>query len=425
MNTNPPPDLDFSILIELDAAGRCLTVLRALAGQSVPRERFEVIGVCAAGLAVPEPVRQQLDWLLADPRGQGGALHLGFNRAARLASGRIVVRCDASAELPPGFLECLSGSFAAEGGSARQPVVTLQGGDSSGAKLALALHRQDAQFVLAAGRTDMLLEDAAWLLVESGAQHLRLDAGGPAAAAVVLDWRDIPVFIVNRNRHEAMVRLIDWLRAGGTRKIVILDNASTYPPLLQYYDALPQGVNVLRLPQNHGPYVLWQQRVHEVLDTPYVLTDSDIVPAEFCPADLWASSTRRCAAIRMPARSARRCASTTCPTVMPMPTPCASGRASSGSTRWRRASSPRRSTPLSRCTRRAPASRSTTARCAWAGPMSSSTLPGMRWKASSPTRSSTTAAMPPRPSATGACAASSRAPTCRSACSASTSAPRC
>lgn len=289
MNTNPPPDLDFSILVELDATGRCLTVLRALAAQSVPRERFEVIGVCTAGLAVPEPLSAQLDWLLADPRGQAGALHLGFNRAARLATGRIVVRCDATAELPPGFLDCLAGSFAAEGGSARQPVVTLQGGDGRGSKLALALHRQDVQLVLAAGRTDMPLEDAAWLLVESGAQHLRLDAGGPAAAsaaAATIDWRDIPVFIVNRNRHEAMVRLIDWLRAGGTRKIVILDNASTYPPLLQYYDALPAGVNVLRLPQNHGPYVLWQQRVHEVLDTPYVLTDSDIVPADFCPADL-------------------------------------------------------------------------------------------------------------------------------------------
>ena len=38
--------------------------------------------------------------------------------------------------------------------------------------------------------------------------------------------------------------------------------------------------------QVRGPYVLWQQRVHEVLEKPYVVTDSDIVPAEFCPADL-------------------------------------------------------------------------------------------------------------------------------------------
>lgn len=287
MKTTPPPEPDVSVLIELDAAGRCAPALRSLQKQTLARERFEIVGVCAGGPALPEPVRAAADWLLAEPRGQAGALHVGFNRAMRLATGRIVVRCDASAEFPPGFLECLVNSFAGEGSSARQPVVTLQAGAAT-AKLAMAMHRQDAQLVLAAGRSDMPLEDVAWLLVESGAQHLRLDAGGSEAAATapVLDWRDIPVFIVNRNRHDAMVRLIDWLRAGGTRKIVILDNASTFPPLLRYYDALPAGVNVLRLPQNHGPYVLWQQRVHEVLDTPYVLTDSDIVPADFCPSDL-------------------------------------------------------------------------------------------------------------------------------------------
>lgn len=285
MNTQAPPDLDVSVLIELDAAGRCAGALRSLARQSLARERFEIVGVCAGSTTLPEPVRQAADWLLADPDAAPGALHLAFNRALRLATGRIVVRCDATAEFPPGFLDCLVASFAGEGSSARQPVVTLQGGAAS-PKLALAMHRHDAQLVISAGRSDMPLEDVAWLLVESGAQHLRLDAGGPAAAAPALDWRDIPVFIVNRNRHEAMVRLVDWLRAGGTRRIVILDNASTYPPLLQYYDALPEGVKVLRLPQNHGPYVLWQQRVHEVLDTPYVLTDSDIVPADFCPADL-------------------------------------------------------------------------------------------------------------------------------------------
>lgn len=284
--TPTPPDLDLSVLVELDAAGRCATALRSLEKQTLARQRFEVIGVCPGATDVPPAVRDQVDWLLAESAGAPGALHIGFNRAARLASGRIVVRCEAGTTFPPGFLDCLVASFAESGSSARQPVVTLQGSDAAHAKLALAMYRQDVQLVLAAGRSDMPLEDAAWLLVESGAQHLRLDAATGQGSAPAMDWRDIPVFIVNRNRHAAMVQLIDWLRAGGTRKIVILDNASTYPPLLQYYDALPAGVNVLRLPQNHGPYVLWQQGVHEVLETPYVLTDSDIVPAEGCPADL-------------------------------------------------------------------------------------------------------------------------------------------
>lgn len=108
----------------------------------------------------------------------------------------------------------------------------------------------------------------------------------PAPVQRSIDWRDVPVFIVNRNRLGALRQLVDWLCAAGTRRVVILDNASDYPPLLAYYAQLPDGVKALLLPENHGPYVLWQQGVHKVLDTPYVLTDSDVVPAGFCPQDL-------------------------------------------------------------------------------------------------------------------------------------------
>jgi SAM-dependent methyltransferase len=116
------------------------------------------------------------------------------------------------------------------------------------------------------------------------------DGAAPRASAApfgaTLDWRDIPVFVVNRNRLGALRRLVDWLCAAGTRRVVIMDNASDYPPLLQYYEQLPEGVKVMRLAENHGPYVLWEQGVHAVLETPYVVTDSDVVPADFCPPDL-------------------------------------------------------------------------------------------------------------------------------------------
>jgi SAM-dependent methyltransferase len=101
-----------------------------------------------------------------------------------------------------------------------------------------------------------------------------------------MDWQDIPVFIVNRNRLDAMRRLVDWLLQAGMRRIVIMDNRSDYPPLLAYYQALPPGVRLMLMDENHGPFVLWQQGVHKVLDTPYIVTDSDLVPADFCPSDL-------------------------------------------------------------------------------------------------------------------------------------------
>ena len=108
----------------------------------------------------------------------------------------------------------------------------------------------------------------------------------PATVPASIDWRDVPVFIVNRNRLGALRQLVDWLCAAGTRRVVILDNASDYTPLLAYYAELPPAARVMLLPENHGPYVLWKQGVHKVLDTPYVVTDSDVVPAGFCPHDL-------------------------------------------------------------------------------------------------------------------------------------------
>ena len=111
----------------------------------------------------------------------------------------------------------------------------------------------------------------------------------PQASAPITDlpaWQGIPVFIVNRNRLGALRQLVDWLLAAGTQRIVIMDNASDYPPLLSYYQHLPEGVKLMLMPDNHGPYVLWEQGVHKLLDTPYVVTDSDVVPADFCPQDL-------------------------------------------------------------------------------------------------------------------------------------------
>ena len=221
MNTQAPPDLDVSVLIELDAAGRCAA--RRCAGWPGSRWRagaFEIVGVCAGSTAPPELVRQAADWLLADPtrRARRAAPRLQ-PRAARWPPAASWWRCDATAEFPPGFPR-LPGRQLRWRGLERAPA----GGDAARRRgwpkaKAGAGHapprRAAGDF---AGRSDMPLEDVARLLVERRAAPARLDAGGSAAAAPVLDWRDIPVFIVNRNRHEAMVRPVDeWLRAGGIR----------------------------------------------------------------------------------------------------------------------------------------------------------------------------------------------------------------
>jgi hypothetical protein len=103
---------------------------------------------------------------------------------------------------------------------------------------------------------------------------------------MLVDPTTIPVYFNNFNRHDAMRRMIDWLQDAGTKRIVILDNASTYPPLLEYYKNLPTGVTLHPLHRNCGPWAFWEQGLHKNQDIPYVVTDPDIAPEEGCPKDL-------------------------------------------------------------------------------------------------------------------------------------------
>lgn len=50
------------------------------------------------------------------------------------------------------------------------------------------------------------------------------------------NWRYVPIFINSRDRLGVLKKLIDWLLDAGYRNLIILDNNSTYPPLLEYYN---------------------------------------------------------------------------------------------------------------------------------------------------------------------------------------------
>lgn len=93
-----------------------------------------------------------------------------------------------------------------------------------------------------------------------------------------------PVFIVNRNRVSGLRRLVPWLVDAGVTDITILDNDSTFPPLLDYYKTVPARVR--RLGGNYGPWVFWNQRMENNVSTNYVMTDSDVAPTDYCPKDL-------------------------------------------------------------------------------------------------------------------------------------------
>ena len=104
-----------------------------------------------------------------------------------------------------------------------------------------------------------------------------------------MDVYDVPIFINARDRVVCLERLVDWLVNAGYRRIYILDNDSTYEPLLQYYERLDKNdaVRVVRFDKNYGHTAIWDSGVLKALNvrTPYIYTDPDVLPVDDCPKD--------------------------------------------------------------------------------------------------------------------------------------------
>jgi len=89
----------------------------------------------------------------------------------------------------------------------------------------------------------------------------------------------IPVFITCRDRVACLQRLVDRLETmDGVGPIVLVDNDSAWPPLLDYLDATPH--EVVRLAENSGHLAVWRHAIHEARRRagPFVVTDPDVIP---------------------------------------------------------------------------------------------------------------------------------------------------
>lgn len=98
------------------------------------------------------------------------------------------------------------------------------------------------------------------------------------------DSKKIPIIINNRNRITFLLELIKNLEKRGYFNIYIIDNNSSYPPLLEYYKNCPY--HVFRLDKNVGYLALWKTDIYKTfIKDYYVYTDSDVVPIDECPDD--------------------------------------------------------------------------------------------------------------------------------------------
>jgi hypothetical protein len=80
--------------------------------------------------------------------------------------------------------------------------------------------------------------------------------------------------------------LLDWLEEAEYTRILLVDNASTFPPLVDFLATV--DVEVVRLDRNLGHLGPWTTKVRARLDSdgPFVVTDCDVVPDDDCPADV-------------------------------------------------------------------------------------------------------------------------------------------
>jgi len=77
---------------------------------------------------------------------------------------------------------------------------------------------------------------------------------------------------------------VDFLLKKKFENIIIIDNLSTYPPLLEYYKSL-QGVAIEYMDKNYGHMVFFEKEelLHKYGKGFFVVTDADIMPNDKLP----------------------------------------------------------------------------------------------------------------------------------------------
>ena len=102
--------------------------------------------------------------------------------------------------------------------------------------------------------------------------------------------KNIPIVILNRDRLHPLVEQVTVLRNKGYNNIVIIDNQSTYQPLLDWYTE--SGVDVFYNNITENSCHAFRDLVRsqhpkflEIISNWYVFNDSDIIPLDSVPDD--------------------------------------------------------------------------------------------------------------------------------------------
>lgn len=102
---------------------------------------------------------------------------------------------------------------------------------------------------------------------------------------IYYELNNIPVFIISFNNLLYLKQMLKWLNKYGFTNIHIVDNQSTYLPLLRFYKNC--SVNIHYMDKNYGHTVVWSSgKFDNIINKfPYIVTDPDIAPNKNLPKD--------------------------------------------------------------------------------------------------------------------------------------------
>lgn len=97
--------------------------------------------------------------------------------------------------------------------------------------------------------------------------------------------RQFPVIITVRDRLSPLLSLLQWLEHVDQHDVWLVDNASTYPPMVKFLDQTKH--HVIRSERNLGHRAPWLSGLTAELgaEQPFIVSDPDVVPCETCPTD--------------------------------------------------------------------------------------------------------------------------------------------
>ena len=100
-----------------------------------------------------------------------------------------------------------------------------------------------------------------------------------------MNIKNIPVFIICRDKVKDLKVLVDWFSRCGFNNIYLIDNDSSYPELLDFYEST--SCHVIKLKENVGASSPWSKKIVQRIakDSYYIVSDPDITPIEDCPED--------------------------------------------------------------------------------------------------------------------------------------------